>query len=45
MQIKEVSQEEGATARRKEVPSLGLLGASGIRERGVAAVPFTDSSN
>ena len=46
MQIKEeVRQEEGAAARRKEVPSFGLLGAPGIRERGVATVPDTDSSN
>lgn len=46
MQIKEeVRQEEGAATRRKEVPSFGLLGAPGIRERGVATVPDTDSSN
>lgn len=46
IQIKEeVSQEEGVASRRKEVPSFGLLGASGVRERGVATVPDTDSSN
>ena len=49
MQIKgEANWEKGAAARRKEVPSLGLLGAPAVRERTMARwpqPPDTDNSN
>lgn len=48
MQIKGEANREKGAARRKEVPSLGLLGAPAVRERAMARwpqPPNTDNSN